>query len=92
MYSLTRVPEDIDWGYSHQTPTLVFGGQALGLRVVGSIIGVGVLSGGDAPQVFFDVEPLRAVDHEGMHRILDKASPIPRSSLFHSGLTWADVL
>lgn len=47
------------------------------IRVVGSVLAVGLIGLHDNPQIFFDLDPIRAVDHVGMLSIYDKAQPIP---------------
>ncbi|OJT07703.1 hypothetical protein TRAPUB_1402 [Trametes pubescens] len=78
IYSLTRVPENIRWHDDANPPLLHVQGSPLGLRVVGTLTEFGVHASAEDAHFFFVVNPLRPIDHEGMLRLLDLASPPPR--------------
>ncbi|KAL1942612.1 hypothetical protein VTO73DRAFT_4852 [Trametes versicolor] len=76
-YSLTRVPEDIIWHEVVNPPVLYAHGLPLGLRVVGSLADFGINTSDTDAHFFFDINPIRPIDHEGMLRLLDLAYPPP---------------
>ncbi|EIW54756.1 uncharacterized protein TRAVEDRAFT_22653 [Trametes versicolor FP-101664 SS1] len=86
LFSLTRVPEDVRWYNACESPILSVDDDPMGLRVVGSVMDVG--EGEDARGVFIDIDPLRAIDHEGMHRMYEMARPAPAELAETMRLHW----
>ncbi|OJT13904.1 hypothetical protein TRAPUB_9573 [Trametes pubescens] len=76
-FTLTRVPHETQWLTDGDVRPLASLGVPLTLRVVGSLLNFGVQIGNADAHMFFEIDPLRAIDHEGMLRLFDMAFPPP---------------
>ncbi|KAL1942568.1 hypothetical protein VTO73DRAFT_6170 [Trametes versicolor] len=89
LFSLTRVPHEIQWDNECVPPTLAVDGEPMGLRVVGSVLETGT-GGGDRNSFYADVLPLRGVDQEGMFRLFELARPVPDQLADSIRLFWIE--
>ncbi|KAI0351684.1 hypothetical protein OH77DRAFT_1410732 [Trametes cingulata] len=79
-YSLSRVPTFAAWDDEWAPTALALTSSPIIIRVIGTLTNVShTAAEGELPSLSLDLELLRAVDHDGMVRLLRRAQPRPRS-------------
>lgn len=83
-YSLANLPPGLLWDFQYNPPTLAVRGEPLALRVVASVLEFGLYIADAGTHFYFELDPIRAVDHTGMLNLYDLASPPPGETSFVS--------